>query len=180
MTNNLRPFLNLLAIYILFVMFFAWMLYGCSAEYHMKKAVDKGYVMSVKIDTFRVPYLVNVQIKGKDTTLIMYKDSIVPKLVTEYKTKWMYRFDNKRFADSLAHIRAMYEDSLRNALKSNKIETKHEGKVIKQKTKQTQSENKNGFADSMKWVALSILGIGLIILLFIVIRALKRYILLNG
>lgn len=180
MTNNLRPFLNLLAIYILFVMFFAWILYGCSAEYHMKKAVDKGYTMSVKIDTIRVPYLVNVQIKGKDTTLIMYKDSIVPKLVTEYKTKWMYRFDNKRFADSLAHIRAMYEDSLRNALKSKKIETKHEGKVIKQKTKQTQSENKNGFADSMKWIALSILGIGLIILLFIVIRALKRYILLNG
>ena len=154
MTNNLRPFLNLLAIYILFVMFFAWILYGCSAEYHMKKAIDKGYVMSVKIDTFRVPYLVNVQIKGKDTTLIMYKDSIVPKLVTEYKTKWMYRFDNKRFADSLAHIRAMYEDSLRNALKTKKIETKHEGKAIKQKTKQTQSENKNGFADAVKWIAI--------------------------
>ena len=154
MTNNLRPFLNLLAIYILFVMFFAWILYGCSAEYHMKRAVDKGYVMSVKIDTFRVPYLVNVHIKGKDTTLIMYKDSIVPKLVTEYKTKWMYRFDNKRFADSLAHIRAMYEDSLRNALKSKKIEVKHDVKVIKQKTKQTQSENKNGFADSMKWIAI--------------------------
>ena len=154
MTNNLRPFLNLLAIYILFVMFFAWILYGCSAEYHMKRAVDKGYVMSVKIDTFRVPYLVNVQIKGKDTTLIMYKDSIVPKLVTEYKTKWMYRFDNKRFADSLAHIRAMYEDSLRNALKTKKIETKHEGKAIKQKTKQTQSENKNGFADAVKWIAI--------------------------
>ena len=180
MTNNLRPFLNLLAIYILFVMFFAWILYGCSAEYHMKRAVDKGYVMSVKIDTFRVPYLVNVQIKGKDTTLIMYKDSIVPKLVTEYKTKWMYRFDNKRFADSLAHIRAMYEDSLRNALKSKKIEAKHDVKVIKQKTKQTQSENKNGISDLFKWIALSILGIGLIILLFIVIRALKCYILLNG
>lgn len=180
MTNNLRPFLNLLAIYILFVMFFAWVLYGCSAEYHMKKAIDKGYVMSVKIDTFKVPYLVNVQIKGKDTTLIMYKDSIVPKLVTEYKTKWMYRFDNKRFADSLAHIRAMYEDSLRNALKSKKIETKHEGKVIKQKTKQTQSENKNGFADAVKWLAILIFSTALIILLFIVIRALKRYILLNG
>jgi hypothetical protein len=154
MTNNLRPFLNLLAIYILFVMFFAWILYGCSAEYHMKKAVDKGYVMSVKIDTFRVPYLVNVQIKGKDTTLIMYKDSIVPQLVTEHKTKWMYRFDNKRFADSLAHIRAMYEDSLRNALKSKKIEAKHDVKVKRQTRKVIQSENKNGFADSMKWIAI--------------------------
>ncbi len=154
MTNNLRPFLNLLAIYILFVMFFAWILYGCSAEYHMKRAVDKGYVMSVKIDTFRVPYLVNLKVKGKDTTLIMYKDSIVPQLVTEYKTKWMYRFDNKRFADSLAHIRAMYEDSLRNALKSKKIEVKHDIKVKRQTRKVIQSENKNGFADSMKWIAI--------------------------
>ena len=154
MTNNLRPFLNLLAIYILFVMFFAWILYGCSAEYHMKKAIDKGYVMSVKIDTIRVPYLVNLKVKGKDTTLIMYKDSIVPKLVTEYKTKWMYRFDNKRFADSLAHIRAMYKDSLRNVLKSKKIEVKHDVKVKRQTRKVIQSENKNGFADSMKWIAI--------------------------
>jgi hypothetical protein len=135
-------------------MFFAWILYGCSAEYHMKRAIDKGYVMSVKIDTFRVPYLVNLKVKGKDTTLIMYKDSIVPKLVTEYKTKWMYRFDNKRFADSLAHIRAMYKDSLRNVLKSKKIEVKHDVKVKRQTRKVIQSENKNGFADSMKWIAI--------------------------
>jgi hypothetical protein len=120
----------------------------------MKRAVDKGYVMSVKIDTIRVPYLVNLKVKGKDTTLIMYKDSIVPQLVTEYKTKWMYRFDNKRFADSLAHIRAMYEDSLRNALKSKKIEVKHDVKVKRQTRKVIQSENKNGFADSMKWIAI--------------------------
>jgi translation initiation factor RLI1 len=146
----------------------------------MKRAVDKGYVTSVKIDTFRVPYLVNLKVKGKDTTLIMYKDSIVPKLITEYKTKWMYRFDNKRFADSLAHIRAMYEDSLRNALKSQKVEARKDNKTKKQTRKVIQSENKNGFADAVKWVALSILGIGLIIFLFIVIRALKRYILLNG
>jgi hypothetical protein len=154
MTNNLRPFLNHLFIYILFVMFFAWILYGCSAEYHMKRAVDKGYVMSVKIDTFRIPYLVNVQIKGKDTTLIMYKDSIVPKLVTEYKTKWMYRFDNKRFADSLAHIRAMYKDSLKYGLKSQRNDTRHDVKVKRQTRKVIQSENKNGFADSMKWIAI--------------------------
>jgi hypothetical protein len=147
-------------------MFLAWMLYGCSAEYHMKRAVDKGYVMSVKIDTFRVPYLVNVQIKGKDTTLIMYKDSIVPTLVTEYKTKWMYRFDNKRFADSLAHIRAMYKDSLRNALKSQKVEARKDNKTKKQTRKVIQSENKNGFADSVKWIAVVLVLLIIAYLLF--------------
>lgn len=180
MTSNLRPFLNILFIYILFVMFFAWILYGCSAEYHMKKAVDKGYVMSVKIDTLKIPYLVNLKVKGKDTTLIQYKDSLIYQTQTEYIAKWRYRFDNKRFADSLAHIRAMYQDSLKNALKSQKVEARKDNKTKKQTRKVIQSENKNGFADSMKWVALSILGIGFIILLFIVIRALKRYILLNG
>ena len=180
MTSNLRPFLNILFIYILFVMFFAWILYGCSAEYHMKKAVDKGFVFNVKIDTVKIPYFVTLKIKGKDTTLIQYKDSLIYQTQTEYVAKWRYRFDNKRFADSLAHIRAMYQDSLKNALRMQKTAVKHDIKVKKQRRKVIQSENKNGFADSMKWIAFSILGIGFIILLFIVIRALKRYILLNG
>lgn len=154
MTSNLRPFLNHLFIYILFVMFFAWLLYGCSAEYHMKKAVDKGYVMSVKIDTLKIPYLVKVNIKGKDTTLIQYKDSLIYQTKTEYVSKWRYRFDNKRFADSLAHIRAMYQDSLKNALKSQKVEARKDVKVKRQMRKVIQSENKNGFADSMKWIAI--------------------------
>ena len=180
MTSNLKPFLNHLFIYILFVMFFAWILYGCSAEYHMKKAVDKGFVLNVKIDTLKIPYFVTLKIKGKDTTLIQYKDSLIYQTKTEYVPKWRYRFDNKRFADSLAHIRAMYQDSLKNALKSQKVILREVVKKNKQKTKRTQSENKNGFADAVKWVAFSIFGVAFILLLFIVIRALKRYILLNG
>jgi hypothetical protein len=74
----------------------------------------------------------------------------------------------------------MYEAKLKNELKSKKIESKQTKQVTKQKTKQTQSENKNGFADAMKWVALSIFGIALILLLIIVIRAIKRYIAING
>ena len=154
MTSNLRPFLNILFIYILFVMFFAWILYGCSAEYHMKKAVDKGFVLNVKIDTLKIPYLVTLKIKGKDTTLIQYKDSLIYQTQTEYVSKWRYRFDNKRFADSLSHIRAMYQDSLKNALKSQKVEARKDNKTKKQTRKVIQSENKNGFSDSMKWIAI--------------------------
>ena len=154
MTSNLKPFLNHLFIYILFVMFFAWILYGCSAEYHMKKAVDKGFVLNVKIDTLKIPYFVTLKIKGKDTTLIQYKDSLIYQTKTEYVPKWRYRFDNKRFADSLAHIRAMYQDSLKNALKSQKVEARKDNKTKKQTRKVIQSENKNGFSDSMKWIAI--------------------------
>lgn len=176
----IRATLVYVFIYAIIVFIWSFLVFGCSAEYHVKRAIDKGYDMSVKIDTIKIPYLVNVKIKGKDTTLIMYKDSIVPKLVTEYKTKWKYRFDNKRFADSLAHIRAMYEDSLRNALKTKKIEVKHDVKVKRQTRKVVQSNNKNGFADAMKWVAISIFSTALIIFLIIVIRAIKRYFIING
>lgn len=180
MTNNLRPFLNYLFIYIVFVMCFAWLVFGCSAEYHVKRATAKGYVNNVKIDTLKVPYFVKANIKGKDTTLIQYRDSLIFQTQTQYLTRWKVRFDNKRFADSLKFIRTMYADSLRYALKSQKTTVKHDIKVKKQTRKVVQSKNKNGFADAMKWVALSIFGTGFIILLFIVIRAIKRYILLNG
>jgi hypothetical protein len=74
----------------------------------------------------------------------------------------------------------MYEAKLKNELKRQKIKS-HEKKIVtKQKTKQTQSKNKNGFADAMKWVALSIFSTALILLLIIVIRAIKRYIAING
>lgn len=180
MTNNLRPFLNYLFIYIIFVMCFAWLVFGCSAEYHVKRATAKGYAPSVKIDTLKVPYFVTVNVQGKDTTLIQYRDSLIFQTQTQYLTRWKVRFDNKRFADSLKFIRTMYADSLRNALKSSKIEVKHDNQLKKQTRKVIQSKNKNGFADAMKWIALSILGIGFIILLFIVIRAIKRYITING
>ena len=120
----------------------------------MKKAVDKGFVFNVKIDTVKIPYFVTLKIKGKDTTLIQYKDSLIYQTQTEYVAKWRYRFDNKRFADSLAHIRAMYQDSLKNALKSQKVEARKDNKTKKQTRKVIQSENKNGFADSMKWIAI--------------------------
>jgi lipopolysaccharide/colanic/teichoic acid biosynthesis glycosyltransferase len=74
----------------------------------------------------------------------------------------------------------MYEAKLKNELKRQKIKS-HEKKIVtKQKTKQTQSENKNGFADAMKWVALSILGIVILVVIFLVIRAIKRHRLING
>ena len=111
-------------------------------------------MFNVKIDTVKIPYFVTLKIKGKDTTLIQYKDSLIYQTKTEYVPKWRYRFDNKRFADSLAHIRAMYQDSLKNALKSQKVEARKDNKTKKQTRKVIQSENKNGFSDSMKWIAI--------------------------
>ena len=115
---------------------------GCSATRLHDKAIQKGYVHTIEIDTIKVPYLVVKNIQGKDS--LIYRDSIVPKIVTEYIPKWRVRFDNKRFKDSLASVRAMYQDSLRNALKAQKIALQKQKVEAKKETKKTRHKNKKG------------------------------------
>lgn len=124
------------------ILIIANLVIGCSATRLHDKAIQKGYVHTIDIDTIKVPYLVVKNIKGEDS--LIYRDSIVPKIVTEYVPKWRVRFDNKRFKDSLAHIREMYDDSLRNALKTQKIALQKQKVEAKKETKKTKHENKKG------------------------------------
>lgn len=155
--RELFTFLGLIITCLVAVFLCAFLAFGCSATRLHDKAVKKGYVHTVHVDTLRVPYLDTLIIVKGDSVVykqvLKYRDSLVYQVNTEYIPKWRVRFDNKRFADSLAIIRAMYKDSLKYALKTQKIIVKHEDKKDKQETKRTQSENKNGFADSMKWLA---------------------------
>ena len=151
-------------------------MFGCSATRLHDKAVQKGYVHTIQVDTLRVPVLDTLIIEGKPYPIITYKDSLIYQLQTEYIPKWRYRFDNKRFADSLAQIRAMYEAQLRNALKSKKIEVKQTKQKEKHKTKRTQSENKNGFADGMKWLAI----FAIILFAWFISIKIHKYIAING
>jgi hypothetical protein len=163
-------------IYAAFVMLWSFLMYGCSATRLHDKSVQKGYVHAIHVDTLRVPVLDTLIIEGKAYPIITYKDSLIYQLQTEYIPKWRYRFDNKRFADSLAHIRAMYSDSMRNARKTHKIEAKQTKQKEKQKTKRTQSENKNGFADGMKWLAI----FAIILFAFFISWRIQKYIATNG
>lgn len=124
------------------ILIIAHLVIGCSATRLHDKAIQKGYVHTIEIDTIKVPYLVVKNIKGEDS--LIYRDSIVPKIVTEYIPKWRVRFDNKRFKDSLASVRAMYQDSLRNALKAQKIALQKQKVEAKKETKKTKHENKKG------------------------------------
>ena len=164
------------AIYAVFVMLWSFIVYGCSATRLHDKSVQKGYVHAIHVDTLRVPVLDTLIIEGKPYPIITYKDSLIYQLQTEYIPKWRYRFDNKRFADSLAQIRAMYEAQLKNALKSKKIESIQTKQKEKHKTKRTQSENKNGFADGMKWLAI----FAIILFAFFISWKIHKYIATNG
>jgi len=163
-------------IYAAFVMLWSFLMYGCSATRLHDKAVQKGYIHTIHVDTFKVNTIDTMWKDGKPYPIIKYKDSLVVRTEYVYIPKWRYRFDNKRFADSLAQIHAIHEAQLRNALKTKKIEAKQTKQKEKQKTKRTQSENKNGFADGMKWLAI------FAILLFVwwVSWRIHKYIAING
>lgn len=164
--RDLFTFLSLVMVYFAALMLCAFLASGCSATRLHDKAIQKGYVHTVYVDTLRVAYMDTLYKDGKPYPVIKYRDSLIIKTNIEYIPKWRARFDSKRFADSLAMIRAMYKDSLGNALKTQKIIGKHEDKKDKQETKRTQSENKNGFADSIKWVAVLVFLLIIAFLLF--------------
>lgn len=108
----------------------------CSPEYHKNKFYEKGGKFECNIDTLKVPVIKYVN----GEPIVEYKDSIVVTTEVEYKTKWQYRFDNKRFKDSLSVVKRMYSDSLRYAFKSQKSNNKKEAKVSKHENKTKRTE----------------------------------------
>ena len=118
---------------------------SCSINYHLNKAIKKGYRCDTITDTIRVIKVDSFLIWKHDTTywekiitskdtIIHYKTSYIP------KTRYEIRFDYKRFNDSLRTIRLMYKDSLRNALKTAKNDVKRE-RIMQRKSPLNQVKN---------------------------------------
>jgi len=111
---------------------------SCSVNYHLNKAIKKGYRCDTITDTIRVVKVDSFLVRTTDTiywekyfttkdTIIKYKTSYIP------KTRYEMRFDYKRFNDSLRTIRLMYKDSLRNSLKTAKNDVKRE-RIVQRKS----------------------------------------------
>ncbi len=110
---------------------------SCNAKWHEKKFYQKGgkFECEPRIIS-RIDTLVT---KEGDTIFnTVYKTIYEPKV--EYKTKWQYRFDNKRFKDSLDHVKKMYSDSLKYAFKSKKSQDKKDVKLSKHENKTKRTE----------------------------------------
>jgi len=86
----------------LFILIISILLYSCSAQYHLNKAIKKGYKCEETSDTIRIMSVDSVPIIINDTivwekfittkdTIIQYKNVYVPKtriqLKREYKIK---------------------------------------------------------------------------------------------
>ena len=113
------------------------LLFSCSLNYHLNKAIKKGYRCEEVADTIRIssvdsfPVIVHDSIvwekmfTQKDT-IILHKTSYVP------KTRYEIRFDNKRFNDSLKYMQKVYTAKLDAIKKINKQNNKS---VIKTRPK---------------------------------------------
>ena len=124
---------------------FALCLTSCSVNYHLNKAIKKGYRCDTISDTIRVVKVDSFLVKTTDTvywekfysshdTIIKYKTSYIP------KTRYEIRFDYRRFNDSLRTVRQMYKDSLRNALKSRENDLKKE-RIMEKRSPLNQVKN---------------------------------------
>ena len=110
----------------LFILIISVLLYSCSAQYHLNKAIKKGYVCqdTLQIDTIRiatidsVPVIVNNEIIYEK--FITQKDTIV-----KWKTKNVYvpktRIELKR--EYKIKIKTIYKDRI-----VEKAEARAEGK----------------------------------------------------
>ena len=95
-------------------------LYSCSAEYHLKKAIKKGYKCEETADTIRIttidsiPYIVNDTIMwekiitSKDT-IIKYKKVYVPKTKWQVKTELKFQRDTIRIKEKTKQAKAKAE-----------------------------------------------------------------------
>jgi hypothetical protein len=113
------------------------LLFACSLNYHLNKAIKKGYKCEEVSDTIKIssvdsfPVIVHdsivwEKVSVQKDTIIRYKQSELP------KKRYEIRFDNKRFNDSLKAVKSMYSDSLEAEIKINKQNNKS---VIKTRPK---------------------------------------------
>jgi len=145
-----------------------YLISGCNnAKYHLDKFYAKGGVITC--DTTYINNTDTLYIKGvdgKDSLVYIIKNRPCPKATVE--TRWMTRFDNRRFKDSLKIIYGMYSDSLDAVVKNNKIDSKVEKVVSRQ-------ENKK----QPWWITfLSVMGV--IFIIIILTKILIKYIKTNS
>ena len=106
---------------------FILLLSSCSANWHLNKAVKKGaelekvvvpvYVYDTIIDT--VDNKIYIRTRIKDT---IYDTKTIVKYVP--KTRIEYKYDHKRFKDSIKYYNRKYRDSLDAAITTTRIENR--------------------------------------------------------
>lgn len=106
----------------LFIVFISVLLYSCSANFHLNKAIKKGYKCEETGDTIRIMTVDSIPVIINDTIMwekyITTKDTVI-KYNTVYlpKTRWQQKIEYK------LKLKTIYKDRV-----VKKAEAKAEGK----------------------------------------------------
>ena len=118
---------------LLYFTLFAYILSSCQSP---SKLLEKFHKRGGKIECDTTTVTIEKIVKaadGKDSLIYVPVTEYVPQI--EYKTKWKtrleYRFDHKKFEDSLHHIRKMADLDIKKRVKESNSEAKLKDKELK-------------------------------------------------
>ena len=104
------------------VLLLLFVLYGCSAQYHLNKAISKGYACEQTSDTIRITTLDSIPIIINDTIIwekfISNKDTII-----KYKTIYVPKTRLDKRIEYKLKVKTIYKDRI-----VEKAQAKAEGK----------------------------------------------------
>jgi hypothetical protein len=153
---DIRQIISLIFAVLLTALFLFF--YGCSASYHINKAIKKGAKIETRIDTVRVYFRDSVIKDGFKEYFYNYRDTIVqnntvyvPK--TRYQTKTEYK---------------IIKEQIQQDAKTDRVKLKQDAKTER---KEIQTEKKTSWSSVFKFLAVIL---GLIALIIILLKTNKK------
>lgn len=153
---NLEKLLGFILACLLTALFLLF--YSCSASYHINKAIKKGAKIETRIDTVRIYFKDSIIKDGFKEYFYNYRDTIVqnntvyvPK--TRYQTKTEYK---------------IIKEQIQQDAKTDRVKLKQDAKTER---KEIQAEKKTSWSSVMKFLAVIL---GLVALIIILLKTNKR------
>lgn len=153
---NLEKLLGFILACLLTALFLLF--YGCSASYHINKAIKKGAKIETRIDTVRIYFKDSIIKDGFKEYFYNYRDTIVqnntiyvPK--TRYQTKTEYK---------------IIKEQIKQDAKTDRVKLKQDAKTER---KEIQAEKKTSWSSVMKFLAVIL---GLVALIIILLKTNKK------
>ena len=115
----------------LFIVIISILLYSCSAQYHLNKAIKKGYVCKDTADTLTITKLDSVLITKFDTT---YYETFLRTFdtIVQWKTEYVPKTRLDKKIEYRIKVKTIYKDRI-----VEKAKAKAEGQKAKTELKKT-------------------------------------------
>lgn len=113
----------------LFILIISILLYSCSAEYHLNKAIKKGFKCDETSDTIRIATLDSIPVIVNDT-IIWEKVLNTKDTVIKYKTVYVPKTRLDKKIEYRIKIKTIYKDRI-----VEKAQARAEGKKAKMQVK---------------------------------------------